>query len=55
VLSKQLSASGQLSAQHFQQRAEFLPLGNRGLSPLAVAVLPIPFARRPAATACAAV
>jgi len=47
--------SSQASAEHFQQCAEFLPLRNRGLGPLAVPVLPIPFARRAAATACAAV
>src|SRR5262245_35708464 len=43
----------QASAEHFQQCAEFLPLRNRGLGPLAVTVLPIPLARRLAATACA--
>ena len=31
-------------AEHLQQCAEFLPLGNRGLGTLAVTVLPIPFA-----------
>ena len=45
----------QASAEHFQQCAEFLPLRNRGLGPLTVPVLPVPFARRAAATACAAV
>ena len=45
----------QASAEHFQQCAEYLPLRNRGLGPLAVKVLPIPLARRAAATACAAV
>ena len=45
----------QASAEHFEQCAEFLPLRNRGLGPLAVTVLPVPFARRAAATACAAV
>src|SRR5262249_43108010 len=35
--------------------AEFLPRRNRGLGPLAVTVLLIPFARRAAATPCAAV
>ena len=45
----------QASAEHFQQCAEFLPLRNRGLGPLAVPVLPIPFARRAAVIACAAV
>jgi hypothetical protein len=45
----------QASAEHFQQCAEFLPLRNRGLGPLAVPVLPIPFARRATGTACAAV
>ena len=47
--------SSQASAEHFQQRAVFLPLRNRGLGPLAVTVLPIALARRAAATACAAV
>jgi hypothetical protein len=37
--------------EHFQQCAEFLPLRNRGLGALAVAVLPIPLARRAAANA----
>src|ERR1700736_5689909 len=41
--------SHQPSAEHFQQSAEFLPLCNCGLGPLAVTVLPIPFARRAAA------
>ena len=45
----------QASAEHSQQCAEFPLLRNRGLGPLAVTVLPIPFARRAAATACAAV
>src|SRR5215472_145228 len=36
----------QASAEHLQQCAEFLPLRNRGLGPLAVTVLPIPLARR---------
>jgi len=35
------------SAEHFQQRAELLPLRNRGLGPLAVTVLPIALARGP--------
>jgi len=43
------------SAEHFQQCAEFLPLRNRGLGPLAVTVLPIPLTTRAATTACAAV
>jgi hypothetical protein len=47
--------SRQAIAEHFQQSAEFLPLRNRDLGPLAVTVLPIPFAGRAAATACAAV
>jgi hypothetical protein len=47
--------SCQASAEHFEQCAEFLPLRNRGLGSLAVTVLPIPLARRAAATACAAV
>jgi hypothetical protein len=50
-----LRISRQASAEHFQQRAEFPPLRNRGLGPLAVTALPIPLARRAAATACAAV
>src|SRR5215471_3425801 len=36
----------QASAKHFEQCAEFLPLRNRGLGPLAMTVLPIAFARR---------
>src|SRR5262252_7888889 len=36
----------QASAEHLQQCAEFLPLRNRGLGPLAVPVLPIALARR---------
>jgi hypothetical protein len=47
--------SPQASAKHFQQCVEFLPLRNRLLSPLAVTILPVPFASRAAATACAAV
>jgi hypothetical protein len=50
-----LRISRQASAEHFQQCAEFLPLRYRGLGPLAMTVLPIPLARRAAATACAAV
>jgi hypothetical protein len=46
--------SPQVGAKHFQQRAEFLPLRNRGFGTLAVTILPIPFARRTAATARAA-
>ena len=42
----------QARAEHLQQCAEFLPLRNRGLGPLAVTVLSILFARRAAATAC---
>jgi hypothetical protein len=38
--------SPQASAKHFQQRAEFLPLRNRGHGSLAVTVLPIALARR---------
>src|SRR5215510_1169972 len=45
------ACSCQASAEHFQQCAEFLPLRDCGLGPLAVTVLPIPFARRAAATA----
>jgi hypothetical protein len=47
--------SCQASAEHFQQCAEFLLLRNRGFGALAVTVLPVPLARRAAATACAAV
>jgi hypothetical protein len=47
--------SGQASAEHFQQCAEFALLCNRGLRALAVMVLPISLASRAAATACAAV
>jgi len=36
-----LRRSRQASAEHFQQCAEFPPLRNRGLGPLAVTVLPI--------------
>jgi hypothetical protein len=46
--------SPQASAEHLQQCAEFLALSNRGLGPLAVTVLPIPLARRAAATVCGA-
>jgi hypothetical protein len=53
--SLDVTHSSQASAKHFQQCAEFLLLRNRGLGPLALAVLPIPLARRAAATACAAV
>ena len=49
------ACSCQAGAQHFQQCAEFLLLRNRRLGALAVTVLPIPFARWPAATVCAAV
>jgi hypothetical protein len=45
----------QASAEHFQQCVEFPLLRNRGLGPVAVTVLPIPLARRTAATACTAV
>ena len=38
--------SRQASAEHFEQCAEFLPLRNRGLRPLAVPELPIALARR---------
>jgi hypothetical protein len=38
--------SCQTSAEHFQQCAEFLPLRNCGLGPLAVTVLPVPLTRR---------
>ena len=47
--------SHQPSTEHFQQCAEFLPLRNRGLGTLAMTVLPVSFAGRAAATACAAV
>src|SRR5262249_55886086 len=43
------------SAEHFQKCTEFPPLRNRALGPLAVTALPIPLARRAAATVCAAV
>ena len=49
------NCSRQASPEHFQQCAKFLPLCNRGVGPLAVTILPIPLARRAAATACAAV
>jgi hypothetical protein len=44
------AGSRQAGAEHVQQGAEFLPLCNRGLGPLTVAVLPIPLARRAACT-----
>jgi hypothetical protein len=47
--------SCQASAEHFQQCAKFPLVRNRGLSALAVTVLPIALARRAAATLCAAV
>jgi hypothetical protein len=47
--------SCQASAEQFQQCAEFPLLRNRGLGPLAVTVLPIPVAKRAAATLCDAV
>src|SRR5947208_466178 len=47
--------SRQTGAEHFQQCAQFALLRNRGLGPLAVTVLPVPLACRPAAIACAAV
>jgi hypothetical protein len=39
--------SRKLKSRRFQQCAEFLPLRNRGLGLLAVAMLPIPLAGRP--------
>jgi len=45
----------QVSAEHLQQCAEFLPLRNRGLGPLVVPVSPVPLTGRAAATLCAAV
>src|SRR5262249_40656004 len=50
-----LTYSGQASAEHFEQSAEFALLRNRRLGPIAVTVLSIPLARRAAATVCAAV
>jgi hypothetical protein len=50
-----VTCSGQASAEHFEQCAEFPLLRNRGLGPLAVTVLPIPLASRATATGCAAV
>src|SRR6516165_265286 len=49
------TCSCQASAEHFEQCAEFVPLRNRGLGPLAVTVLAIPLARRGTATVRAAV
>jgi hypothetical protein len=49
-----LRISRQASAEHLEQ-CTVLPLRNRGLGPLGVTVLPIPLARRAAATVCAAV
>src|SRR6516164_566707 len=40
------SCSIRPATEHFQQCAEFLPVRNRGLGPLAVTVLPIPLAMR---------
>src|SRR5262249_11326624 len=40
--------SCQASPEHFEQCAEFLPLRNRGLGPLAVPVRAIPLARKAA-------
>jgi hypothetical protein len=37
----EFTCSCQTSAKHFEQYAEFPPLRNRGLGPLAVTVLPI--------------
>jgi hypothetical protein len=48
------SISCQTGAERFQQCTQFALLRNRGLGVLAVTVLPIPFARRATATACAA-
>jgi hypothetical protein len=45
----------QASAEHFQKCAELPLLCNRDLGPFGVTVLPIPLARRAAATACSAV
>jgi hypothetical protein len=42
----------QANAEHCQQCTEFLLLRNHGLGPLTVAILPIPLARRAAATLC---
>jgi hypothetical protein len=44
--------SGQATTEHFEQCAEFPPLSNRGLGPLAVPVLPIALARRPPPQTC---
>jgi len=44
----------QASAEHLEECAEFWLLRNRGLRALAVTELPIPLARRAAATPCAA-
>ena len=46
--------SCQASTEHFEQCAEFALLRNRRLCALAMVVLPVPLARRPAAAACAA-
>jgi hypothetical protein len=47
--------SSQYSAEHLKQAAELSALRNSSLGPLAASVLAIALARRPAATACAAV
>jgi hypothetical protein len=53
--ANETSTAYSASAEHFQQCAKFPLLHNRGLSALAVTVLPIALARRATATACAAV
>jgi hypothetical protein len=52
--TSRLRVSCQASAEHFQQCAELALFRNRGLGPVAMTVLPVPLARRAAATACAA-
>jgi hypothetical protein len=55
LLKPDLEYSGRASAEHLQQCAEFALFRHRSLRALAVTVLPIPLARRAAATACATV
>jgi len=55
IISYGFGCFSQSRPEHFQQRAELPALRNSSLRPLAVAVLPIPFARWPSATYCPSV